>query len=303
MIENLSGRSLHFMRETSMGLSTYIRDDIKQKVQSDIGLPCKLTLNELAEHYKVSLTPVRCAVSELIQEGILHKQMNGRLVIVSPSKSHMPASNKQIKPPLSVADWDRILVKEIMLASLLKEATYLREESLAQKNETGRSVIRGSLGRMAGAGLIEHVPRCGWLVHPIQESDVTAYLEIREALELKALDLSRPHLDSKELERILCANTPPQENEMAPLDNQLHAYFIEKSGNRYIQNFFRQYTATYYTAVFDYATPESSVASAMAAQHCRILEAVLAKHWAQARLALSEHIWSQQPVLKQLLNS
>jgi len=270
-------------------------------MRSQEGLPCKLTLPGLAKHYEVSVTPVCTAVAELIAEGFIRKQSNGRLDVISRRKPRGGAPAKAIEPPKTAADWDRVLVEEVMIASLQRDAVHLREEALAQKYGIGRSVIRQSLGRLAGARLIEHVPRCGWLVRPIQEGDVCAYLEIREVLELKALDLSKPHLMREELELMLEGNPATSEGESPRLDNRLHQYLIERSGNRYIQNVFGQYTASYYTAVFDYAAPEAHVVAEMAAQHRRILAALITKHWAQARQALAEHIWAQRPILKQLL--
>jgi DNA-binding GntR family transcriptional regulator len=43
-------------------------------------------------------------------------------------------------------------------------------------------------------------------VHPIQEEDVVAYLDVRETLELKALDLARPHIDNADLAPMLEGN-------------------------------------------------------------------------------------------------
>jgi DNA-binding GntR family transcriptional regulator len=188
-----------------------------------------------------------------------------------------------------------------MIASLQHAPVRLRDEALAKQHQVGRSVIRQSLGRLAGAGLIEHIPRRGWFVHPIREDDVVAYLDVREVLELKALDLTRSHLTGAELMPILEGNAPVDEGQSPRLDNRLHEYLIAKSGNRYIRNFFRQYTATYYTSVFDYAAPEAHVVAEMAAQHRAILEALIDRKWAQARDALSHHIRAQRPVLIRLL--
>jgi DNA-binding GntR family transcriptional regulator len=190
-----------------------------------------------------------------------------------------------------------------MLVSLQREPVHLREEALAGNHQIGRSVIRQSLGRLAGAGLIEHIPRRGWLVHPIQEDDVVAYLDVREVLELKALELAQSRIHRSELEPMLEGNAPVDEGQSPRLDNRLHEYLIAKSGNRYIRNFFRQYTATYYTSAFDYAAPESHVVAEMAAQHRDIIEALIAQRWAGAREALALHIRAQRPVLAQLLNS
>jgi DNA-binding GntR family transcriptional regulator len=156
---------------------------------------------------------------------------------------------------------------------------------------------------LAGAGLIEHIPRRGWLVHPIQEKDVVAYLDVREVLELKALDLARPHIDNADLAAMLKGNAPAGKGQPPRLDNRLHEYLIAKSGNRYIRNFFRQYSATYFTLAFEFATPEAHYVAEMAAQHRDILEALIGQHWAHAREALALHIHAQRPVLAQLLQS
>jgi DNA-binding GntR family transcriptional regulator len=284
-----------------MELSVYIKEDLQRRIQSGDGPPCKLTLPGIAEYYDVSITPVRSAIGRLIQDGVVCKRANGRLAVSSKSRGKK-VNDAPVRPPRTPRDWDLAVAREVMIASLAREPSYLREESLAAKYAIGRSVIRQSLGRLAGAGLIEHVPRCGWLVHPILEDDIRAYLEIREALELKALDLAKPRLDGRDLEAMLAGNEAA-EDAGPRLDNRLHQYLIGKSGNRYIQNFFGQYTATYYTAVFDYAAPEAHVVARMAGQHREILEALLARHWAQARRALSQHIWEQLPILKSLLDT
>lgn len=287
-----------------MQLASYIREDLKRRIQSGDALPCKLTLPGLAKYYDVSVTPIRTAIAELAAKGLVRKQANGRLKVVhlaTKRRSHTPS--KAIRPPRTSQDWDRMLVNEVVIASLERNAVYLREETLAQKYDTGRSVIRQSLGRLAGAGLIEHVARCGWRVHPIQADDLGAYLEIREVLELKALDLAKPHLERHALEQMLANNQMTSRNHPPQLDNRLHQYLIEKSHNRYIQSFFHKYTAAYYTAVFEYAAPEAHVVAEMAHQHRQILQALIAGHWAKAQKILSDHIWEQRPILKKLLDA
>jgi DNA-binding GntR family transcriptional regulator len=102
---------------------------------------------------------------------------------------------------------------------------------------------------------------------------------------------------------MLEGNAPVDEDQSPRLDNRLHEYLIAKSGNRYIRNFFRQYTATYYTSAFDYAAPEAHVVAEMAAQHRAILEALVARKWARAREALIQHIRAQRPSLIRLLQN
>jgi DNA-binding GntR family transcriptional regulator len=84
------------------------------------------------------------------------------------------------------------------------------------------------------------------------------------------------------------------------LDNDLHAYFVEKADNPYIRDFFERHGA-YYTSVFDFAAPETCLVSEMAEQHRAILDALIARDWAGARAALSRHIRAQRPTVKNLL--
>ena len=285
-----------------MELKDYITEDFRGRLQSGGELPCKLTLPAMAKHYGVSLTPVRGAVAQLLAAAFLEKLPNGRLgVAIVQRKSRRRL--RAVEPPPTARDWDRVLIREVMLTSLQREPVHLREEALAEKHQVGRSVIRQSLGRLAGAGLIDHIPRRGWLVHPIHEEDLVAYLEVREVLELKALDLARPRIKAADLMPMLDGNAAVAEGQSPRLDNRLHEYLIAQSGNRYIQNFFRQYTATYYTSAFDYAAPEAHVVAEMAAQHRAILEALIARKWACAREALAQHVRAQRPSLARLLQS
>lgn len=285
-----------------MVLKGYIAEDLKARIRSGGALPCALTLPALAKHYGVSLTPVRGAVARLVTEACLEKVPGGRIAVV-PVKRRLPRRRMPLAPPPTARDWDRVLIRDVMLASLGREPHQLREEALARKHGVGRSVIRHSLGRLAGAGLIEHLPRRGWRVQPFREDDLSAYLEIREVLELKALDLAKPRIRKEGLLPILAGNPAVQQGQLPHLDNGLHDYLIEKSGNRYIQTFFRQYTAAYFTAAFDHAAPEARVVAEMAAQHRAILEALIARRWGRAREALVQHIRAQKPILMRILRA
>ena len=251
-----------------------------------------MSLLDLSRQYGVSITPVREAIGALIAEGLVDKLPNRRLSI-NPELIGTGAQEEPIGYPPEPADWGETLLEEVMLESLRKQAVYLREILLAEKYQVGRSIIRQVFSRFAGAGLLEHIPRHGWLVHPFREADMEAYLGVREVLELKALELAQDHIKNADLEAIL-------DGEIA-LNNALHQYLIKKSGNRYIRDFFQQYVARYYTKLFYYAAPEASVVEEMTAQHRIILEALLGKEWTKAATVLSEHIRAQRVVLNKLL--
>jgi DNA-binding GntR family transcriptional regulator len=276
-------------------ITTFIKQDLKARLRAGEGLPEKLTLTALSDHYRVSLTPVRLAVRELVDEQVLLKQANGRMAVNPVALATEMAVPFPTLPEAARAV-DARLTAEIIRLSLEGRAELIREEATADRLGIGRTVLRQALNRLAGQGLIEHLPRRGWRARPFDVSEMEAYLQVRECLELKALDLAWPHLDPDDLRRMLIGNRPQGPR----LNNDLHGYLIEKAGNRYIREFFERH-GIYYTTLFDHAAPELNVVQAMARQHRAILKALLALDRRAARRALVRHIRAQGPIVRRLL--
>jgi DNA-binding GntR family transcriptional regulator len=279
-------------------IAEYIETDLRQKIKNDGKLPTRLTLSSLASEYEVSLTPVRLALENLICSKHVLKGQNGRLTVNTKRKAKKSVSVSEPESGLPQHNWDEMITEDIIHLSIQGESAYLREESSAQKYGIGRTIIRQVFNRLAGAGLIEHVPRRGWRVHPFREQDMLDYIDIRETLELKALKLARKHLDPEYLKVLLAANSPDSKG-TAQLNNELHSYWIEKSGNRYIRSFFAQ-SGIYYSYLFSYSTKVTSVVETKAKEHRKILRALLKKDWDSASKALREHIRLQRPNVTKL---
>jgi DNA-binding GntR family transcriptional regulator len=284
-------------------LSDHIERDLSGRIGSGFGPPSALTLAALARHYGVSFTPVREAVRGLVSKGVLQKRSNGRIVVARRRSRQsrerlepVPHAPSVVAPPDRAAELEAALASDVIARSLRREAEYLREEATARRFGVGRTAIRQALGRLAGRGLVVHVPRCGWRVRPFDGADLDAYLEVREVLEQTALELARPNLDPAELRRMLAANAPGE----ARLDNHLHRYLVEKAGNAYIRDFFDRHSA-YYTTLFDFAAPEMHVVSAMARQHRAILSSLIDQNWTRARETLARHIRDQRPIVQELM--
>jgi DNA-binding GntR family transcriptional regulator len=288
---------------TSTSLSDFVRDDLRRRLQRGAEAPPTLTLPALAAHYGVSFTPVRRAVAELIRGRVLRRQGNGRLESAAArTDGAAPAEPAAALPPDEARALESSLTDEIIRMSLAGREEFLREEATAGRCGVGRTVLRAVLSRLAGKGLIEHLPRRGFRVRPFNRDDMIAFLQVRESLELKALDLAMPHVVRQDLERMLEGNRPAPDRRAAQLDNDLHDYLIEKSGNRYIRDFFERH-GIYYTTLFAYAAPGARVVRAMARQHRAILNALIAADRKAARRALARHIRSQRPVVARLMRN
>lgn len=288
-----------------MSIAAYIQNDLASRLVTGEKLPVSLTLEALSQHYEVSFTPVRTAISALTEEGLIRKKENGRLE-PTPSKQ----MNKKGAGEATLAenqfqdDPTSAITSDLVKLSLQGEPIYLREEATAAKYGLSRSAMRNILYRLAGEGLLEHVPRRGWRLRTFQQEDLQAFIEVREVLELKALELARPILNTPEVEADLQAMLdgnlePTSEEEPVEIDNSFHRYLIEKAGNPYICDFFARH-GHYYDLLFDWEEQDRSTAIATVQQHREILAALIAKDWRLARKALSHHIRENHPILSQI---
>lgn len=282
-----------------MTFSSYIQKDLKAYIRTGEDLPFELTLTGIAEHYGVSLTPVRAAVRNLISERYLQKASNGRISFNRALIPEEAVEQNVTKPPLP-PDWQKIIARDVMLSSLRGDAGYLREEATAQRYGVSRTVIRQVFNHLVGKGFLEHVPRAGWRIRRFDEADMCAYLEVREIVELKALSLAQPHLVRADLESMLAGNPVPEKGKPIQLDNRIHAYLIEKAGNFYLRDFFERH-GEHYMLLFEQAALEARVVAEMAEQHRAILHALIDQDWGRAQQALVHHIRSQLPVMHKLL--
>lgn len=283
-----------------MSLKNYIKNDLEIRLRSGQELPAQLTLESLAEHYQVSFSPVRIALAELVEEGLLQKGTNRRLV----------RNTEQIKPltqgqsselPEPPADMFEVITNDFVKLSLKGEPIDIREEVTARRYKISRSSLRIILNRLAGTGILDHIPRRGWRLRPFRQEDMQAFLEVRELLELKALELAKPHLKEADLQKILDGNVIPQSaKEDVQIDNSLHEYLIEKAGNYYIKDFFQR-QGRYYDILFDWEDQDRKTAIETVRQHQAILTALIKKDWRSARKALSYHIRDNHPILSKII--
>lgn len=281
-----------------MKLADRIYEDLCTRIESGEGPPCKLTFSVLSKHYGVSLTPVRTAVKQLVADGYLATLPNGRLKISDnlPKPRRVKRADLSSPPP----DYEAIIRSDLIHLSLMGDSQFMREGAAAAKYGIGRTVLRPIFSHLAGQGLLEHVPRRGWRVHTFDQNDLCDFIIVREALELAALDQARNRLDKSVLQQFLEGNQPGSNIGLGGLNNNLHSYWINLSENRYIIGFFAR-QAVYYTTLFNFAAPEAHVVAEMAAQHCDILESLIADRWSAAKKSLVRHIRDQKPVVQKLL--
>jgi DNA-binding GntR family transcriptional regulator len=276
----------------------YVRDDLKAHITAGRQLPAPLTLQQLSAHYAVSMTPVRGAVRQLIAEGFLYRRENGRLV-VNPRRFGKPSNVEPApSPPRNYANE---IATELARLSLQGEVLFVRENETAARFGLSTTAIRQVFHELAGAGLLEHIPRRGWRLRPFRRRDLDDYVRVRELLELEALEAAWPYLEDGELERIYQGNVlPARGGERLVVDDSLHDYLIDKADNFCLRDFFHRH-GRYYRTLFSWESTNHEAAVAAVEQHRAILEALLRRDRDAARSALAAHIRYCHPMLKEHL--
>jgi DNA-binding GntR family transcriptional regulator len=274
-----------------MSIATFIKQDLIANIRSGKINAERLTLDALSKQYQVSTRPVRSAVQELIEEKYLEKGENGRLAI--PSKT----VGGDVAPPEKPVDWTEVIANDLVQLSLEGAPALLREETTAEKYGITRFTVRQIFQRLAGRGILEHLPRRGWELRPFRQEDLDAYIRVRVGLELMALDLAWPRLVDEDIQAILDGNLLPTKPNRLPIcDNSLHRSLIEKSENPFIADFFDRH-GKYFDALFNWESLDRKAQIQAVQQHREILEALLRRDRAAAERALENHIRNNHPVL------
>jgi hypothetical protein len=96
-----------------MSIAAFIKQDLIAGIRSgEIGSD-RLTLNYLSKRYRVSVTPVRVAIRELIKEKYLKKGDNGRLAIRFDA-----AAGAAAESPVKPTDGGKVVENDLVQLSL-----------------------------------------------------------------------------------------------------------------------------------------------------------------------------------------
>ena len=284
-----------------MKLASRIEKDLSAQLLSN-SLSCPLTMDGLSRHYGVSYTPVRKALNGLIEEGLIRKKENGRLEPVATCKPlTLERRSFEIE---DLPDPNIEITRELVELSLSGKEVFVREESTARKHGLSRSSLRQILLKLAGEGLVLHIPRRGWQVKPFRQEDLQSFIEVREVMELKALELAQFKLSKPEakqrLQEIKASNQISKNGKVkVRIDNSLHQYLLELADNPYLDDFFQRH-GKYYSILFEWEGVNENAAIQAVHQHHAIIDALINEKWAQARTELSEHLRTNHPVLQEI---
>lgn len=145
--------------------------------------------------------------------------------------------------------WQRVYdyLREEILAEHLRPGTELQEVALSVQLGVSRGPIREAIGRLASEGLVTVRPRRGAVVRSLSKAEFRELYQVREALEMMAVQLAVPRLRDEDLDALEALidrmEAHAKANEVAEFfeaNVEFHGRLIEASGNGKLQELYRQ---------------------------------------------------------------
>lgn len=123
-----------------------------------------------------------------------------------------------------------------ILAGDLAGGMALRQDEIAQRHGTSKVPVREALRRLEMESLVEFRPRRGAIVRLVSDEELLDMLDIRIALECRALELAVPNMAASDLHRAreILERYQGKEDQghWSECNRQFHACILEPCGNR-----------------------------------------------------------------------
>lgn len=131
-------------------------------------------------------------------------------------------------------------IKEAILRQEIAPGQPLYEVPLAEKLGISRTPVRAAIARLEREELLKRMPNWGVIVPPVELKDVHDVFELREILEVKALQKAFDRVDPEQLARYrssfesMLADPEIQMADAILADEEFHMFIAQIGGNRWI---------------------------------------------------------------------
>jgi DNA-binding GntR family transcriptional regulator len=214
---------------------------------------------------------------------------------------------KSINQPLPLAKMAYEVLRDSILNGELGSGEIYNEMALAKDLGISRTPVREALLELAVQGLVVFLPRRGVMIKHLTKQDVLEIFELREAIELAAIEKvikKRASNNLVKIERMLQAQRKAlgknDHVDFMKADRTFHAVFSEMTKNRRFVNILENVRDLVHFMGMQGLSVEGR-AEDVIAEHEKILEAVKEGDLARAREATIRHLESSRDaVLKSL---
>ncbi len=187
-------------------------------------------------------------------------------------------------------------IKEMMLSYDLVPGQRLVFIDLAKRLGVSRTPVNTALSILASEGFLDFVPNQGYTVHQITREEGNDLYEIREIIELGAIEQSIQKATSGKLD-LLKRQKGLYEKAVLDqvsrgrftLDQEFHACIVQMAGNSYLTDYFREV----YQRIFLRHRIEGlhvGRAQEVVLEHNQIFDAICLKEVKRAKQLIKRHI-------------
>lgn len=190
-------------------LSIQLADQIREFIRAeDAPKGARLIERKLAEHLRVSRSPVRSALQLLAEEGIVGVHESGGYVVLAPRKARPRA-------PSASSGEDDIYYRIAADRLEGRIPDRITENELLRRYEITRPQLISLLRRISGEGWIERLPGHGWAFSPMLTSNDTYEDSYRFRLLIEPAAILEPRF---ELDRASLEDCRVQQQRLADGD-------------------------------------------------------------------------------------
>lgn len=190
-------------------------------------------------------------------------------------------------------------LRQAILRGELKPGERLMEIQLANKLGVSRTPIREAIRKLELEGLVLMIPRKGAEVAEITEKNLRDVLEVREALEVLAVQLACEKMDEEQVERLKRASKEFEETikenditKIAEADVRFHDVVYEATDNKRLVQLLNNLREQMYRYRVEYLKRES-VRATVVAEHEELICAIVDRNKEAASLNICNHIGNQ----------
>ena len=269
-----------------------------------------LTEEPIARLFGTSRTPVRTALGDLLEKGLLAR-FDGRGFVVrgeeaaevAPARTPltremfglpedepihpMPVTSERI-----ARDFETMLIHALPFGQFR-----INEQGVADHYDVSRTVVRELLSRLQDRGLVHKNRQSHWTIGPLTAREVAHYFAVRGKLEPLALAESAPLLPPREVkamwqrhEAALAQGPELDADALEELEHDIHIGLLARSRNPHLLRMVHQsQLALVVNRVFASFVGTQPFQVAMR-EHAIILEFIMRGAYPMAAQALEEHL-------------
>ena len=190
-------------------------------------------------------------------------------------------------------------LRQAILRGELKPGERLMEIQLANKLGVSRTPIREAIRKLELEGLVLMIPRRGAEVAEITEKSLRDVLEVRDALEERAVELACDRITGADIERLKeaaeefkVALQGGDVTEYAEADVKFHDIIYHATDNQKLIQLLYNFREQMYRYRVEYLK-RKEVHPILLAEHQHIIECIDRKDKKAAKIAISTHIENQ----------